>query len=373
LQEFPTDKHVTACSCDGLVGFHYEYERTPDWPPAIGKFRGLARYAQFLPLMNPEKAIHCKGFLETPSPLYRSVGLGKILGMKNLWIKDETKNFSNTLKARVAIVTLSRFREIGISEFVIASTGNTAAALSYAMKFLDTPMKIHAFLPIGNVVDFDFDSNMVSINAGASSYQSTIEMARLFALKTGRIWEGGFGNPCRVEGEKTIAFEIAEKGLNPDWYVQGVSSGTCVYGFNKGCDELNKFVGVKMNPAYLCVQAEGCAPMVRAYRAGRDKLAPEDVVEFPDTFATTIANGAPYSCYKHIYKIVKNSGGAFLDVSETAIARAVHLLLREENICPDPAAAVALAGIERALSNGIIDRDETVLLNLSGAVREGKS
>jgi len=116
------------------------------------------------------------------------------------------------------------------------------------------------------------------------------------------------------------------------------------------------------------VQPERCAPMVTAFKGGREKIAPQDVVVHPDTFATTLTNGNPAFSYPYIRRAVQSTKGTFESVSERDIAHAFLLLTKLEGMIVDPAAATALAGIIKASGSGDIQKDESVVLNVSGAL-----
>jgi len=303
--------------------------------------------------------------------LYKPNKLGNFLGIKNLWLKNETENFTRTFKAREALVSLSRFQEIGLVEFAMCSTGNTAAAFSYAMRFTKKPMTIHMFFPKWTVIDIEpRTKGTTTVTIVNGDYDMTIRTAYDFCTRNGLAFEGGFANPSRIEGSKTIAYEIAETDLEPDWYVQSVTSGTGVYALRKGYRELQEMGAVKSAPRILCVQPESCAPMVHAFRKGKKKLDPEDRSNAQATFATTLSNANPAFSYPYVRKAVLDSAGHFEDVSEAETARAFLLLFKLEKLLVDPASAVALAGIIKTISKGRIDREETILLNVSGGIRK---
>jgi len=366
LRDYDVGKHVTRCLCGGLVTFEYNLDSL-HWPPAR-KIKSIMRYAPFLPILKKSHLIKAP---ETrfPTPLHRSKRLGNLLGLRNLWIKDETKNPTKTFKVRDALVTISRFQELGVTEFVMSSTGNTARAFSHVMPLARTHMACHIFFPEWAVVDLESkrkkDIETIVVN---DDYNKTIETARQYSQETGITLEGGFSNPCRIEANKTIAYEIEESGLEPDWYVQAVTTGSGVYGFYKGYNELHSMSVADSIPKILCVQPERCAPMVTAFKGGREEIASMDVVSHPDTFATTLTNGNPAFSYPYIRRAVLDTKGTFESVSERDIAHAFLLLTKLEGMIVDPAAATALAGIIKASGSGDIEKDESVVLNVSGGL-----
>lgn len=368
LKEYDASRHVTTCDCGATIQFTYDLTKVK-WP-APRKSMGLMRFSQLLPIANPSGASSCLGPFSKPSPIRKSK-VGDFLGLRNLWIKDETANFTKSFKAREAAVTVSRFYEIAIKEFVMASTGNTAAAFIFAMNLQDSEMLVHLFLPKHTILDFPTLGKNVQLHMLENTYHESIGAAADYSRKQPLLLEGGSTNPCRVEGCKTIAFELAEANFQPEWYVQAVTSGTGPIGLHKGFNELRNLGVVNEVPKLLCVQPERCAPMTNAFLAGRDSLGQQDIVSYPDSFVTTLANGSPSKSYPHLRRALLESEGTMNKVSETAIGSAIVLLIKMENTIPDPAAAVALAGLIDAAESGTIDKDAKILLNLSGGIRTG--
>jgi threonine synthase len=296
--------------------------------------------------------------------------LGQYLSLKNLWIKDESRNFTKTFKARDATIALSRFQEISLKGFVLSSTGNTAAAFCHAMRFTTIPMKVTLFLPKSAPIDFPIRKEVVArLTIVDGAYQACIETAKAYSSKAGLNYEGGFANPSRIEGSKTLALELAETNVEPEWYVQAITSGTGVYAFYKGFSELQNLGVIDRIPRILCVQPEGCAPIVRAYKRGRESLRPDEAVDEPATFVLTLTNGNPSFSYPYVRSAVLRSKGEMESVTEKEIAEAFLLLVKFERILPDPAAAVALAGMIKSLAEGVLEKDSTILFNLSGGLR----
>ncbi len=368
-REYEADRHVIRCDCGELIDFEYDLDTSKSWKPDR-RFSGLMRYWRFLPVTSPSRAVSSTGH-DGPTPLFRSKKLGEFLGLSDLWIKDESRNFTKSFKARDAIVCLSRFQEIGVREFVLASTGNTAAAFCNGMRRMRGKIAAHLFVPKTAVIDFPL-SNVKNLVRLDGNYQETLELARSYSRETAIPFEGGFANPCRREGSKTLAYEVAEAGLRPDWYVQSVASGTGAYGFHQGFGDLRSIGFTDKVPRVLCVQPEGCSPMVNAFKKRHESLSSDDVVDHPNTFATTLANGNPSFSYPYVRHVVLDSMGLMESVTEAEIAQAFLLLVKLEAILPEPAAAVALAGAVKMKENGLFEKDSTILLNISGGLRTSR-
>lgn len=373
--EFNIFSHVIACHCGGLVDFEYDLESIGwRWHTNLGDGTlGLLRYSKLLPITNPSKSISVPGRFNKPTPLYKSERLGKFLGLKNLWIKDETKNFTSTFKAREAFVAISRFQDIGVQSFVLSSTGNTSAAFSYAMRFAKMPIFANFILPKSTVIDFPSTVHRIAkFQFVDLPYDKCIEFAKKYSIEIGVPFEGGFANPARREGVKTLVFEIAETGLSPDWYVQAITSGTGAYGFYKGYSELVRLGVAKTIPRILCVQPENCSPIVDTFREGSEYFLPKFAVPNPSTFVTTLSNGNPYFSYPYVRQVVLKSNGGMEKVTESEIGQAMVNLLKLENIVVEPAPAVALAGLIKYVQAGKIDKDATIVLNISGGLSNQK-
>jgi len=231
-------------------------------------------------------------------------------------------------------------------------------------------MSAFIFLPKSTAVDFPLSRKYVpKVDVSSETYEDCIASARKFSADNGIPYEGGFGNPCRREGSKTIAFEVAEENFSPDWYVQAISSGSGAYAFYKGYSELRKLGVVDATPRILCVEPEACAPMANAFQEGCDTLPLRFAVKNPKTIARALTNGNPAFSYPYVRQAVLSSKGNMVKVSETEIGQALTLMLESEGIALDPAAGVALAGIVKGVESGILDRDSRILLNLSGGAK----
>ncbi len=330
------------------------------------KQEGIWRYWQLLPIQDPAAAeVTDEGI----TPLFRSEKLSDVLGLSNLWIKDESKNPTATFKDREAGVSISRFTELGIDEFVICSTGNTAASFARAVA-LTEPFKMHLFVPSAAKSRLDFAMpDSVGMEMVTGTYWEAIDYSSDFAFSHHLVSEGGFGNPCRIEGVKTLAFEVAEYGIQPDYYVQAIGSGVGPCAFYKGYAELQNLEIVKEIPRIVCVQPELCAPIARAYEDSREAFDPSYQIPDPKTFVTTLANGNPAFSYPYVRDAIMNTGGMMATVSEQEIRNAISLVEDLESLSCEPAAGTALAGLIKCLEEGRIERNAIVLLNHSGGIR----
>jgi threonine synthase len=337
----------------------------------------LWRYQELLPIRNPNPTLRLG---EGGTPLIQAANLGMMLGLPNLYIKDERQGPTSSFKDRQAAVTIAALKEGGITEMVAASTGNVAISLSaYAAR---AGIKLWAFVtslvPGVKMREIAlYGSQVVKITG---SYDQAKQVAAEFARQRGLYQDMGARTVTAVEAMKTIAFEIAEqltmqkgpppdstneapKWRTPDWYIQAISGGMGPLGVYKGFCELQKLGMIDRIPAMAPIQAEGCAPMVESWKKGLEKAEP---VLSPKTRIETLATGDPGRTYTMLRRQVNETYGVFESVSDEEAFRAMHVLAKMEGISAEPAAAVAFAGLFKLVRAGVIKPTDTVVVNCTG-------
>lgn len=332
----------------------------------------LWRYRELLPIHNPNPTLRLG---EGGTPLIQAANLGNMLGLPNLYIKDERQGPTSSFKDRQAAVTIATLKEAGITEMVAASTGNVAIAYSaYAAR---AGIKLWAFVtslvPGVKMREIAlYGSQVVKITG---SYDQAKKIAAEFALQRGLYQDMGARTITAVEAMKTIAFEIAEqftqlrgasgdtKWKTPDWYLQAVSGGMGPLGVYKGFLELKKLGLIDRIPAIVPIQAEGCSPMVDGWRKGLTKAEP---VLTPSTRIETLATGDPGRTYTMLRERVIETNGTFESVSDEDAFRAMHVLAKLEGISAEPAAGVAFAGLFKLVRAGAIKPTDSVVVNCTG-------
>jgi threonine synthase len=353
----------------------YDYPRIARIWPSLLRQRPhtMWRYRELLPLRDDDVQISMG---EGGTALLRAHNLGMMLGAPNILIKDERQNPTNSFKDRQAALVISMMKEAGVTELVVASTGNVA--ISYSAYSAHAGIKLWTFLP-GLVPPEKireigiYGSEVVKVT---DTYDATKKVAAEFARHKGILADRGIRDIGTRESMKTIALEVAEQlavelgppqpGIpwqSPDWYVQAVSGGMGPAGFWKGYEELYEMGFVDRMPKLALIQAEGCAPMVESFRQGLPKARP---VTNPSTRVITIATGSPGPAYEVLYRMVNQHGGAFESVSDEETFRALHVLAKIEGLSVEPAAAAAFAGLFKLLNSGVIRRNEVIVVNCSG-------
>jgi threonine synthase len=306
------------------------------------------------------------------TPTVQAERLGGWLGLRQLHLKDETGLPTRTTKDRMAAIALPYLHEHGVRRFATSSTGNSSSAYAHAIGRLpDMTMYVVTAEKFRDRVTLSGDeSQVVDVVTREASFVDAFQVAGQLAVERDVTAESGFFNPGRREGLKLAWLEAAEQVAHPiDWYVQAVSSAMGVYGVAKAARELQQLGVAGPPPRLLCVQQDSCAPMVSAWRDGRDHIVASDVVPRPEGIATAILRGDPTRAYPPVHRLVTESGGEFVAVGETAIRAARERLAAAEGIEVCFAAAAALAGLADAVHDGLIGADETVLVNLTGGER----
>jgi threonine synthase len=371
----PTLLACPACNSEWLEA-HYDYAAIGRRLPALTKERpfDLWRYRELLPVYEPSPNLYLG---EGGTPLIRAANLGMMLGCPNLFIKDERQGPTASFKDRQAAVNIAALKEAGVIEMVLASTGNVSIAFSaFAAR---AGIKLWVFLtslvPAEKMREIAlYGTQVVKVTA---TYDQVKKVAAEFAHQRGLYLERGTRSIPSVEAMKTIAFEIAEQlpmllpavahtspWIAPDWYFQSVSGGLGPLGVQKGFHELHQMGLIQRIPGIACIQAEGCSPMVLAWKQGKDTAEP---VVSPRTHITVLATGDPGRTYTLLYQRAKAGGGAiFESVSDEETFRSMHLLAKLEGISAEPAAAVAFAGLIKLVRLGVIHPDEVIVVNCTG-------
>jgi len=340
----------------------------------------LWRYREVLPIKKPIPELRMG---EGGTPLIRAVNMGMMLGNSNIYIKDERQGPTASFKDRQASLTINALKEAGITEMVAASTGNVAIANSaYAAR---AGIKLWAFVtslvPAVKMREIALYGSQVIKVTG--SYDQVKQIAAEFAEQRGLYHDTGARAVTSVEGMKTIAYEIAEQMTDelgpppeageaqpgklrwrtPDWYIQAISGGLGVIGVAKGFREMKQMGITDRIPGMICIQADGCAPMVHAWKENLEEAAP---VNNPKTHIETLATGTPGRSYKILRKQMQDYKGLFESVTDEEAFRAMHVLAKMEGVSAEPAAAAAFAGLFKLIRAGVIKPSDSVVVNCTG-------
>jgi len=282
-------------------------------------------------------------------------------------VKNEGENPTGSFKDRGMTVGVSRALELGARGVICASTGNTSASLAAysARAGLDCLVVVPAGkIALGKLAQaMMYGAKVVAVNG---NFDDALSLVMDACTKLG-LYLLNSVNAYRLEGQKTIGFELIEqRGWRlPDWIVLPVGNAGNISAIWKGVKELRRLGIIDEAPRMAGVQAEGAAPIANAVKQG---WLEEEIIEFvdkPETIATAIRIGRPVN-WKKALRAIRESKGTAVAVSDSEIVEAQKLLARLEGVFVEPASAASIAGLRRLLEEGIIDRDESVVCITTG-------
>ncbi|HXK08364.1 MAG TPA: threonine synthase [Vicinamibacteria bacterium] len=357
------DSPCPACGPEGVLEIELDLARARRTltPRALrSRPRTAWRYEELLPV--PPRAR--RPALEPGwTPILAAPRLAQWVGVRQLLVKDEGRNPTASFKDRASAVGVARALSRRAKVVACASTGNAATSLAGAAASVGLPCVIFVpeFAPEPKVAQLlVFGARVFRVRG---SYDATWEMCQRACDRHAWYNRNAAVNPSLVEGKKTGGLEIAEQCGDeiPDWVAVSVGDGCTIAGIGKGLEEMKVLGFVPRVPRLLGVQAAGARPMVDAFTAGRD-LVPGPA----ETMADSISVGHPRNWRKALAR-VGASGGAFVAVPDDAILEAQRETGRRAGLFGEPAAAAALAGLRRAVADGIVGRRQSALAVLTGS------
>jgi threonine synthase len=328
-----------------------------------GRGADLWRYREVLPV---ERDANIVSLGEGWTPLLHATRLGERLGLSKLYIKDESQNPTQSFKARGMAVAVSMAKELGAKKLAVPSAGNAAGALAaYAARAgLECFIFMPRDTPRANVVECEQTGAHVTLMAGLIT-DCGAELAR---RKDAEGWfdVSTLKEPYRIEGKKTLGYELAEQfdWSLPDVIIYPTGGGTGLIGMWKAFEELERmgWIGPK-RPRMVTVQAANCAPIVRAFAEGK-----RFAVEFPN--AATVASGlrVPRAIGDFlILDVLRESGGTAVAVTDDELIAATREIGAAEGLFCAPEGAACLPALRRLLGAGQVNSDERVVLFNTGA------
>ncbi|PTL54881.1 threonine synthase [Paraconexibacter algicola] len=364
--EYPLEAHYVCERCFGPLEVSYAHKPVTDVAEARRRIQAgpqsVWRYADFLPLAGGPPQV---GLPAGCTPLIKADLLAERLGIKEVWVKNDTANPTHSFKDRVVSVATARARELGFEVLACASTGNLANAVAAQAAALG--MESYVFIP-ANLEEQKilatgvYGTNVVAIHGNYD------DVNRLCTEVSGEREGWAFVNvnmrPYYAEGSKTIAYEIAEQlgWETPDRIVSPIASGSLFTKIAKGFEEwleLGLITGSlpKMNGA----QATGCSPVAQAYEAGHDVCRPVK----PDTIAKSLAIGNPADG-PYAVELARRSDGGVTAVTDDEIRAGIRLLAETTGIFTETAGGVTTAVLQKLAEQGEIGSDERVVIVITG-------
>jgi threonine synthase len=302
------------------------------------------------------------------TPLRRADRLAAALGMKTLWIKDDSANPTHSFKDRVVSVALSAARQLGFTTVACASTGNLAQSVAAhaASAGLRAVVLIPHDLESGKTVSTAvYGPTLVAVHG---SYDDVNRLCSEIAGEQDWAFVNVNVRPFYAEGSKTLGYEVAEQlGWRlPEQIVVPIASGSLLTKVDKAFGELGRLGLIEPTPYRVFgAQAEGCNPVAAAFAAGLDTVTPVR----PNTIAKSLAIGNPADG-PYALDVARRTGGAIRDVPDDAVVEGIRLLAQTEGVFAETAGGVTVATLQRLLREGALDpAAETVLFNTGDGLK----
>ncbi len=364
--KYTADEIVYFCKkCGDILEVKYDFKELSrkleksDWRNVP---LSVWRYKDFMPIDDISKIVSLN---EGGTGLHSCHKLGKQLGLLQLYVKNEGENPTGSFKDRGMTVGVSKAAELGAKNVICASTGNTSASLAaYAAK---AGMRCTVLIPSGKIAYGKLSQAMIygaKVLQVRGNFDQSLDMVLKIAEKHPSIYLLNSINPFRIEGQKSLGFEICEQLDNepPDRVIVPVGNAGNISAIWKGLTEFHQLGFINKLPKMTGIQAAGSAPIAQAIKTNSEKIVP---VEKPETVATAIRIGAPVS-WKKAVNAIRNSGGTAETVTDEEILAAQKLLARVEGIFVEPASASSIAGLIKLVNNGVIRKDERVVCVTTG-------
>jgi len=359
-REYDGGEVIYTCECGGLLEVRLDISSVEiDKREYEGVPLSVWKYKKLIPIEREPITIK-----EGGTPLYRCKRLGEKIGVKDLYVKHEGLNPTGSFKDRGMTVGVTKSLELGMRTVACASTGNTSASLAIYGAKAGIPVVV--LLPGGKVAlgkvaqALMHGAKVIEIKG---NFDDALEIIRRLCDEE-KFYLLNSINPYRLEGQKTIGYEVADElGWNaPDRIILPVGNAGNISAIYKGFRELKELDWIDEIPKMTGIQADGSAPIVRAFRGRKRDIVPE---KNPETIATAIRIGDPVNAVKALAAIYE-SGGIAETVTDDEIIRSQKDLARLEGIGVEPASATSLAGLKKLVEKGEIDRDERIVCITTG-------
>ncbi len=361
-KEYVTAFKYVCEECFGPLDVKYNFP-TITKDTFAGREQTYWRYFELLPIEDKSNIVSIGAGM---TPLIKAENLGKKLGLRNLYIKNDSVNPTFSFKDRPAGVAVSKAKEFGLSTVGCASTGNLASATAaHAAK---AGLPCHVFAPSN--IEMAKIAQALSYGVNYVAIDGTYDDANRIAAQLGDSMGIGIVNinmrSHYVEGSKTFSFEVAEQlGWQvPDQVIIPVGSGAMFNATCKGFEELQSvsLLGDVSGMRMIAAQPRGCAPIVEAFKKNSTEVVP---VENPDTVAKSLAIGDPGDG-RYVLKRLQQYGGFAEESSDKEILDAILLLAQTEGIFTEPAGGVSISVLQKMVEQGKIDASDTVVCYVTG-------
>ena len=367
----PYDPHVEQhlCTCGAPLLARYDLEAARAWKreSLAAREPNMWRYRELMPLFDGEEPLTLG---EGWTPLFHAQRIGRQLGLERVFVKDESLNPTNSFKARGLSAAVTRASHLGVKTLSVPSAGNAANAMAAYAAAAGLDAKV--FMPKDVKVPFIRECELYG--ADVTLVDGLITDAGRVAAETGKPlgWYdvSTLKEPYRIEGKKTMAYELGEQleWNFPDWIIYPTGGGTGMVGMWKAFDEMEAIGWMEhgRRPKMVSVQAEHCAPIVRAFEQGAERSE-----MFPN--ARTVADGlrVPKAIGDFlVLRAVRESGGTAIAVSDAEMVSAMKDLGAKEGISAAPEGGAALQALKVLAARGDVKPADTVVVfNTGGALK----
>ena len=358
------DALATVCPDCGQP-YLVRYDKLPTSRDSLCPRWDMWRYSPLLPLLTDEAPVSLG---EGATPLLELPALAREIGVRRLWVKDEGLNPTGSFKARGMSAAVTRARAAGVPGLVVPTAGNAGAALSAYGAAAGLPVRVFAPATTPAAILRTIEALGAQLVTVPGHIGDAGREARAFAAESGFFDVSTLREPYRIEGKKTMGLELAEQlGWRlPDVIVYPTGGGTGLIGMWKGFAELRSIGWLDASaelPRMVSAQAEGCAPIVRAFEAGASTA---EAWKDPETHASGLRVPAPLGD-RLILRALKESHGEAGAASEAAIRAATAQLSHTTGIDAAPEGGCALAVCSQLLSAGRLSRDSEVVIFNTGS------
>jgi len=365
-EKYGVDEILYSCKrCGDILEVKYDYDvieekiKKSDWKSLP---LSVWHYKDFMPIRASSKIVSLN---EGGTGLHSCQRLAGLLGLKQLYVKNEGENPTGSFKDRGMTVGITKALELDMKTVICASTGNTSASLAaYAAK---AGLQCIVLIPSGKIA-YGKLAQAIVYGAKAVQIRGNFDQALKIVLelseKHREVYLLNSINPFRLEGQKSLAYEICDQ-MNrevPDRVILPMGNAGNISAAWKGFTEFNKLGLINRLPKMTGIQAEGAAPIAQAIKKGNNEIVP---IDEPETVATAIRIGSPVN-WKKAIRAIGESKGTAETVTDGEILEAQKMLARSEGLFVEPASASSVAGLKKLFESGKIDRDEVIVCVTTG-------
>jgi threonine synthase len=361
----PSKVSYTCNKCGDLLNIRYEYDYVRNLLDSslwYSKDISVWKYADLLPVNDFSRKISLG---EGGTGLHNCNRLGRYLRVQNLFVKNEGENPTGSFKDRGMTVGVTKAVEFGVKKVICASTGNTSASLAaYAAK---AGIECIVLIPSGKIALGKLSQAMIH-GTKVIQIEGNFDEALKIVIKLAELKEQLYLlnsiNPYRIEGQKTLSYEVWNQLKNsvPDVVIVPVGNAANISAIWKGFTELEQLGFISDLPRMIGIQAEGAAPIFKAFKKGSMDIIP---IKDPNTIASAIRIGSPAS-WKKALMSVKDSNGLIEAVNDEEIIESQKILAKMEGLFIEPASAASIAGLKKLTESGEIDKNEKIICVATG-------